>query len=68
MQTAAHQQIQVTRITSTPMTPFQTFVAAAAVVLLLWLAYRIGVVILRLAAGLLFMGLLLYGVWYFFLK
>jgi hypothetical protein len=42
--------------------------AAACLVLLLWVAYRIGVVILRLVAGLLFLGLLVFGAWYLFIK
>ena len=60
--------LQVTRISSSPLTPFQTGIAVLALVLLLWVAYRIGVVILRLVAGLFFLGLLLYGVWYLFIK
>lgn len=45
-----------------------TLLVAAALVLLLWIAYRIGRIVLRVLAGLLFLGLLGYGVWYFFLR
>ena len=58
----------VTRITGQPMTPFQTTVAVVCLLLVLWIAYRIGKVILRLVAGLLFIGLLGFGIWYLFIK
>jgi hypothetical protein len=60
--------VQVAHVSGPPLTPFQTGIAVLALVLLLWVAYRIGVVILRLVAGLFFLGLLLYGVWYLFIK
>lgn len=60
--------VSVTRVSGPPLTPFQTAMGALALVLLLWVAYRIGRVILRLVAGLLFLGLLVIGVWYFFIK
>ena len=46
------------------LTPFQTVVGVVLLFLVLWIAYRIGVVILRVVAGLLFLGLAGYGIWY----
>ena len=60
--------MSVTRITSQPMTPIQMTLAVIGIVLLLWVAYRIGKVILRLVAGFLFLGLLVFGIWYLFIK
>jgi hypothetical protein len=60
--------VSVTRISGPPLTPFQTAIAAVGLVLLLWVAYTIGRVILRLVAGLLFLGLLVFGIWYLFIK
>lgn len=57
-----------TAITGPPLAPWQMAAAGVALVLLLWVAYRIGVVIIRVVAGLLFLGLLVYGIWYLFLK
>jgi hypothetical protein len=57
-----------TGIQGPPLTPLQTAIAVAGLLLLLWLAYRIGKVILRLVAGLLFLGLLVFGIWYLFMK
>lgn len=57
-----------TEISGPPLAPWQMAVAAAALVLLLWVAYRIGKVILRVVAGLLFIGLLAFGIWYLFIK
>ena len=48
------------------LTPFQMVIAGALLFLILWLAYRIGKVILRIVAGLLFLGLAGYGIWYLF--
>lgn len=56
----------VTRISGPPLTPAQTVVAVVCLVLLLWVAYRIGKVILRLVAGMVFLGLVVYGIWYLF--
>ena len=39
-----------TAVPGPPLTPLQTGIAAVCLVLLLWVAYRIGVVILRLVA------------------
>lgn len=50
------------------MTPAKLALAVAVLFLALWLAYRIGIVILRLAAGLLFLGLVAFAVWHFFLR
>ena len=57
-----------TAISGPPLTPWQMVLGGAALMLLLWVAYRIGVVILRLVAGLLFLGLLVFGIWYLFVK
>jgi hypothetical protein len=43
-------------------------IGAVLLVLVLWLAYRIGKIILRIVAGLLFLGLAGYGIWYLFLR
>ena len=50
------------------LTPTQTAIAAVVIVLALWLAYKIGKVILRIVAGLLFLGLVGFGIWYLFIK
>ena len=60
--------VQVTAFSAHALTPMQSVLAIACLVLLLWVAIRIGAVILRLAVGLLFLGFLLYGVWYLFIK
>jgi hypothetical protein len=60
--------VSVTRVSGPPLTPFQTVIGVVCLVLLLWLAYRIGKVILRLVAGMLFLGLLVFGIWYLFIK
>jgi hypothetical protein len=60
--------VTVTRVSGPPLTPFQTTIAVVGLVLLLWVAYRIGRVILRLVAGLIFLGLLVFAVWYLFIK
>jgi len=58
----------VTRVSGPPLTPFQMVIGVVCVMLLLWLAYRIGKVILRLVAGMLFLGLLVFGIWYLFIR
>jgi hypothetical protein len=60
--------VSVTRVSGPPLTPFQTVIGVVCLVLLLWLAYRIGKVILRLVAGMIFLGLLVFGIWYLFIK
>ena len=62
------QVLESTRVRLGPATPLQTALLAAGLVLVLWVAYRIGKVILRLVAGLLFLGLMVFGIWYLFLK
>lgn len=49
------------------MTPLQGALLGAALFVLLWIAYKIGKIILRIAAGLLFLGLVSYAVWRFLL-
>ena len=58
----------VTRVSGPPLTPVQTGIAVLCLVLLLWVAYRIGKVILRVVAGMLFLGLVVFGIWYLFIK
>jgi hypothetical protein len=53
---------------SMELTATQMVIAAVCLVLVLWLAYRIGKVILRLAFGLLFIGLVIYGIRYLFFR
>ena len=60
--------LAVTRISGPALTPLQMLAGAVGLVLLLWVAYRIGVVILRLVAGMLFLGLAVYGIWYLFIR
>lgn len=50
------------------LTPFQMIIAGAVLLLVLWMAYKIGKVILRIVAGLLFLGLAGYGIWYLFFR
>ncbi len=50
------------------MTPLQWALSFAAVVTLLWLAYKIGKVVLRVLAGLLFLGAAAFVVWYFLFR
>ena len=60
--------VRTTQFSGPPLTPWQMGLAAACLLLLLWVAYRIGKVILRLVVGLFFLGLLVFGIWYFFIK
>ena len=55
-------------ISTSTLSPMETLFAVVCLVLVLWLAYRIGRVILRLVAGFLFLGLVVYGFWFFFMK
>jgi hypothetical protein len=50
------------------LTTFQMIIAGVVLFLVLWLAYKIGKVILRIVAGLLFVGLVGYGIWYLFFR
>ena len=50
------------------LTPLQAALAVVLLFLALWLAYKIGIVILRVIAGLLFLGLAGYGIWYLFIR
>jgi len=64
-----HQQTKVVHQSfAVNLTPTQMVIGAVCLVLVLWLAYRIGRVILRLAFGLLFLVLVAYGIWYLFLR
>ena len=46
----------------------QMVIFAIVAFVVLWLAYKIGKVILRIVAGLLFLGLAGYGIWYLFFR
>lgn len=50
------------------MTPVQMVLFGLLLLVVLWVAYRIGIVILRIVAGLLFLGLAGYGIWYLFFR
>ncbi|GEM_PF-4134793 len=50
------------------LTTFQKVVAVLVILLVLWIAFKVGKVILRIVAGLLFLGLAAYGIWYLFLR
>jgi hypothetical protein len=50
------------------MSLLKILILAAALFLVLWLAYKIGKVVLRVMAGLAFLGLILLAVWHFFLR
>ncbi|WP_005034956.1 hypothetical protein [Holophaga foetida] len=39
-----------------------------ATVLVLWIAYKVGQVLLRLALGLVALGLIAYGIWHFLIR
>ena len=43
-------------------------IAALVGLAILWFAYKIGKIVLRVFAGLLFLGALGYGIWYYFLR
>jgi len=46
----------------------EMIIIALLILLVLWVAYRIGRIILRIVAGLLFLGLVGYGIWYLFFR
>lgn len=50
------------------MNQIKILILLAALFLILWLAYRIGKVILRVAVGLVFMGLIVFALWHFLLR
>lgn len=50
------------------MNPIKILILLAALFLVLWLAYKIGKVLLRIAVGLLFLGLLVFVIWHYFLR
>jgi hypothetical protein len=62
------QLLESIRLSGPPLTLWQWVALAVGLMLLLWVAYRIGRVILRLMVGLFFFGLLVFGIWYLFLK
>ena len=50
------------------MSPIKILIILTALFLALWVAYRIGKVILRVAVGLAFMGLIAFAFWRFFFR
>jgi hypothetical protein len=50
------------------MNPIQAVIAVTLLVLLLWVAYKIGKVVLRVLAGLAFLAAAAFAVWYLFLR
>ncbi len=50
------------------MTTFKILILLAVLFLALWLAYRIGKVILRVTIGLLILGLIAFAFWHFVLS
>lgn len=50
------------------MSPLHAVIAVTALVLVLWVAYKIGRVVLRVLAGLAFLAAAAFVVWYLFLK
>jgi len=50
------------------MNTFTLIVLLIGAAVVLWIAYRIGQVILRLALGLTALGLIAYGIWYFLIR
>lgn len=47
---------------------FKLLIILAVLFLALWLAYRIGRVILRVTVGLVFLGLIAFALWHFVLR
>ena len=47
---------------------YHLILALIALVIVLWVAYNIGKVVLRVAAGLAFLGLLIFFIWHIFTK
>lgn len=50
------------------MNPIQAVILVSLLVLVLWVAYKIGKVVLRVLAGLAFLALALYAVWFLLLR
>lgn len=50
------------------MSAIQLTLGILALLLLLWIAYKIGKIVLRILAGLLFLGLIGYALWFFLLR
>lgn len=50
------------------MTTSTLIILAIVAVLVLWVAYKVGQVILRLALGLAALGLIAYGIWRFLIR
>lgn len=50
------------------MSLLQIVILVSLLVLVLWVAYKIGKVVLRILAGLAFIALAFYAIWYLFLR
>jgi len=50
------------------MSPLQILILLAVLFLALWLAYKIGKVLLRVTVGLVVLGLLAFALWHFVLR
>lgn len=50
------------------MSAIQLTLGILALLLVLWIAYKIGKIVLRILAGLLFLGLIGYALWFFLLR
>lgn len=50
------------------MSPLAFILLLLGLLVILWIAYRIGKVLLRLALGLAMLGLLAYGIWYYLMR
>jgi hypothetical protein len=67
----AHPTVAVsgtTQVSGPPLTAGQTLLVGVGLVFLLWVAYRIGRIVLRVVAGTVFLALLVFGIWYFLIK
>lgn len=50
------------------MSAIQLTLGILLLLLVLWIAYKIGKIVVRILAGLLFLGLVGYALWYFLLR
>lgn len=50
------------------MNPLTLTILLVGTALVLWVAYKVGQVLLRLALGLVALGLIAYGIWHFLIR
>lgn len=50
------------------MNPIKILITLAVLFLVLWLAYKIGKVLLRIVVGLVILGLIAFALWHYFLR